>query len=64
MSVENGKVCCSCRHKICKKEIVLRTEMINCYCDIDGKYLSYAEVMTKRCRHWSKDKAGDTDENS
>jgi hypothetical protein len=30
--------------------------MINCYCDIDGKYLSYAEAMTKRCRHWAKER--------
>lgn len=58
MSVENGKVCCNCRHNIRKKETMCRTEMINCYCDIDGKYLSYAEVMTGWCRQWAKESEG------
>lgn len=56
MSVENGKVCCNCRHNIRKKEIMSRTEMIYCYCDIDGKYLSYVEVMKGWCRHWAKER--------
>ena len=54
MSVENGKVCCNCRHNIRDKD---DDDRILCWCNIEGRYLSYAEVMmTGWCRHWAKDK--------
>ena len=52
MSVENGKVCCNCRHNI-RMENPVR---INCYCDIDGHYIGYAECMEGWCRRWASDK--------
>ena len=60
MSVENGKVCCNCRHNIRHYE----DKGGACYCDIDNHYIGYIECMEGWCRHWSKDKAGDTDGNS
>lgn len=57
MSVENGKVCCNCRH--CKR--IPQKDYVECRCEIDDRYLRYTEVMTGWCRHWSKDKVGDTD---
>jgi len=52
MSVENGKVCCNCRHNIRTKGL----DLIECKCDIDGSWLSYVTVMTYWCRHWSKER--------
>lgn len=54
MSVENGKVCCNCRHNI---RTGGKIDFVKCRCDIDGSRLSYITVMTHWCRHWSKDKA-------
>ena len=54
MSVENGKVCCNCRHNI---RTGGKIDFVKCRCDIDGSWLSYVTVMTHWCRHWSKDKA-------
>ena len=53
MSVENGKVCCNCRHNISKLK---EPYYVVCHCDIDNHYISYIECMTGWCRHWSKDK--------
>lgn len=53
MSVENGKVCCNCRHNIRKYS---HEWGVRCYCDIDKKYMSYAQVMEGWCRHWSKER--------
>ena len=53
MSVENGKVCCNCRHCIrVRNEETLYTE---CHCEISGVYLSYQSVMGDWCRHWAKE---------
>lgn len=57
MSVENGKVCCNCRHNIGKP----KQTYIEYYCEIDNHYIWYTECITGWCRHWSKDKVGDTD---
>lgn len=54
MSVENGKVCCNCRHCI---RIGGDINPVTCGCDIDDSWLSYVTVMTHWCRHWSRDKA-------
>lgn len=54
MSVENGKVCCNCRHNI---RIGEKKNYVTCRCDIDDSWLSYVTVMTHWCRHWSRDKA-------
>ena len=62
MSVENGKVCCNCRH--CKRT-QNEDANIECHCEIDNnRYLSYFEVMETSCRHWAKDKeVSDADSN-
>lgn len=57
MSVENGKVCCNCRHDIRTKD---KSGDIKNTCDIDGSYIGYVKCMTGWCRHWAKDR-GDTD---
>lgn len=59
MSEENGKVCCNCRHNI----RIPKQTYIECHCDIDNHYIGYNECMADWCRHWSKDKVGDTDGN-
>lgn len=50
MSVENGKVCCNCRHNI-----RIARKYCRCYCEIDKEYMTYAKVMTGWCRHWATD---------
>jgi hypothetical protein len=52
MSEKNGKVCCNCRHN--KREPM--KDYVECYCDIDGSWLSYITVMTHCCKHWSREK--------
>jgi len=52
MSVENGKVCCNCRHNIRKP----KKDYIECHCDIDNHYIGYVACMTYWCRHWAKEK--------
>ena len=59
MSVENEKVCCNCRHNIRIKD---KNGNIKCYCNIiDCLRLTYNEVMSRSCRHWSKDKEAKND---
>lgn len=48
MSVENGKVCCNCRHCI-------RIGDWECECQEDGHYIGYVECMEGWCRHWATD---------
>lgn len=52
MSVENGKVCCNCRHNIRTGEV----PKIECHCDIDNSYIGYVQCMEHWCRHWSKER--------
>lgn len=54
MSVENGKVCCNCRHNIRKQDE--KYDMIICRCEIHNHYMSYAQVMEGWCRRWAKEK--------
>lgn len=58
MKEENEKVCCNCRHNVRDKD---DDEQIYCWCNIEGRYLRYVEVMTGWCRHWSKE-SEDTNE--
>ena len=51
MSVENGKVCCNCRH--CKR---IQKKIIECRCDRDDAYLTAVTVLTYWCRHWAKER--------
>ena len=51
MSVENGKVCCNCRHNIRTGEV----PKIECHCDIDNSYIGYVQCMEGWCKHWSKE---------
>jgi len=57
MSVENGKVCCNCKYRRDRGD----DNKIYCWCNFTGRYLSYAELMTGWCRHWSKDKEVEND---
>lgn len=57
MSVENGKVCCNCRH--CERWWDNDDHYGMCcytYCDIDGHYIGYVERHREWCRRWSKEK--------
>ena len=53
MSEENGKVCCNCRHNIRRDD---DKGFTHCYCEIDDKYMGYAQVMEGWCKHWSKER--------
>ena len=53
MSVENGKVCASCRHCYRKKG---KFGTIQTFCDIDDHYIGYVEFFEYWCRHWSKER--------
>lgn len=53
MSVENGKVCCNCRH--CKRIAKEHGKHIECRCDRDNAYLNYTTVLSYWCRHWAKE---------
>ncbi len=53
MSVENGKVCCNCRHNIRIGNGELGN--IQCRCEIDNHYIGYVQCMEHWCRHWSKE---------
>lgn len=57
MSVENGKVCYTCRR--CIRERDEKTLHTHCYCVIDKRYLNYVEVMGFWCRRWAKEKEGE-----
>ena len=52
MSEENGKVCCNCRHNL----RVWKKDYCHCICEIDGKRMSYIQVMSGWCRHWAKER--------
>ena len=54
MSVENGKVCCNCRHNLRGKDD--KYGIVMCVCDIDNHYIGYTECMEGWCRHWAKEK--------
>lgn len=53
MSVDNGKVCCNCRHCIRIKEIP--NGWVWCRCNQHNMFLPYIKVMTGWCRHWAND---------
>lgn len=52
MSVENGKVCCNCRHNIRH----FNKDKGGAHCDIDNHYIGYVACMEYWCRHWASDK--------
>lgn len=53
MSIENGKVCGTCRHCYRKRE---KPNMGETYCDIDDHYIRYMDYFEFWCRHWSKER--------
>lgn len=63
MSVENGKVCCNCRHNS-RQVVTVHPSRIECHCDLDNHYIGYIECMEYWCRHWAKerDKVGEENE--
>lgn len=54
MSVENNKICLTCRRNIRSVE----SDVIVCRCKIDGHIIGYIECMEGWCRRWAKDKSG------
>ena len=59
MSVENGKVCCNCRH--CKRITKEHGKRIECRCDRDNAYLTYTNVLSYWCRHWAKERVAENE---
>ena len=57
MSVENGRVCCNCRHNVRIQDEKYST--IYCHCEIHDYNMSYAQVMEGWCRRWSKERDKD-----
>ena len=54
MSVENGKVCCNCRHCI---RVERPHEFTSTYCEIDNmRYIGYVECLEGWCRHWAMER--------
>ena len=51
MSVENGKVCSTCRHCL---RLWDDDNYCHCKCEVKDTYLGYMAVMTDWCRHWAK----------
>lgn len=51
MSVENGKVCCNCRHNV----RVEKDGHIKNICEVKNKYMGYVPAMEGWCRHWAKE---------
>lgn len=58
MSVENGKVCCNCRHN----KRVVSENRDECQCEIDDHYIGYIECFEGWCRHWAREKQNEQDE--
>ena len=63
MSVENGKVCCNCRHNI-RTTFDGNTSYncginTSCHCEIDGHSIGYVECHEGWCRRWAKEKKWD-----
>lgn len=59
MSVDNGKVCCNCRHNI--REHNEEYDMTQCRCEVSNECMGYMKVMEGWCRHWSKEIEKDED---
>lgn len=53
MSVENGKVCCNCRHCIRYRD---DDGYLRVFCEVDGESKNYIRVMEGWCRHWAKER--------
>lgn len=53
MSVENGRVCCNCRHCIRSRDD--KYNMIVCRCEVFDRYLSYAQVLAGCCERWEEE---------
>lgn len=53
MSVDNGKVCCNCKHCIRSRDE--KYDMIVCHCDVHKMYLSYAQVLGSVCSEWGRE---------
>ena len=49
---ERKRCCCNCKYNI-RHEI--EPHGIECYCEIDGHYIGYAECFVEWCRRWKKD---------
>jgi len=49
--MSKNRVCCNCRHNQ-RSDL---PEGIECFCDLDGRWMGYVETMTGWCRHWASD---------
>lgn len=47
----SDRVCCNCRHN----QRCELPEDIQCFCEIDGRWMGYVETMTGWCKHWASD---------
>lgn len=47
------KVCCNCAHNI---RCPVRGDLahIECYCDIDNHFITYAACMADNCEEWEE----------
>jgi len=59
MGVDNGKVCCNCRHCIRQWDNADKKGLCQTYCDIDNHYIGYVECHTGWCKRWSKERRTD-----
>lgn len=48
---ERKRCCCNCRRNVRVEE----HGGVNCYCDVDGHYISYVACFDDWCRHWAKE---------
>lgn len=48
---EKHRCCCNCKHNIRKP----KKTFVECYCEIDGHYISYVGTFEGWCRRWAKD---------
>ena len=48
----SDRVCCNCRHN----QRYYLPEGIQCFCDLDGRWMGYVECMTASCRYWAEER--------
>ena len=56
MSVDNGKVCCICRHL----KRVKSDDRNECRCEIDDHYIGYINYFEGWCQHWARGKQNES----
>ena len=49
--MSRNRCCCNCR----RNKRIGKETYIECYCEIDGHYISYIECFEGWCKHWAKE---------